>query len=527
MHAWLQTSKIGDILNILPMLASQHRATGEAQNLILSREYAPTVLGLEYVKPIVFDGEWMDYKGALRFAKLQFINVTATQMHGVDVNFQRHCPSVFLDMWRRAGMLHHYDQLPLDIPFTKQELPAPTIFYADHSQSSPFLYREDLYQLLKTQFPDHHILRASSMRLKNIRDFLPYMAAAKAIVSVDTAFLHLSRAVDVPVIAFISSRPDPWRATPWSHKYVLHCRYDAFPTRKQEIIAALNVAVNNLSMAKPDKLPTNRPNAYNATFFRDVDNSPYWIYRYHYDGWKTRLSIDGFECEDIQFPDELADASIEDARTFKFQGKLHISYTVAIAEGGLFKCVQAYGPLELVDGAWRVTKHIVPKLPGNDYSGMQKNWVFFARAQKLFLIYGITGDKQVVHELIGDKVVNTYSMPAPIWGWGEIRGGCTVEYKGMLIRFFHSRVGQGSRHYQFRYYIGASIMELEPPFRTQMVSSFPILAGNEKYVSARTWKPNCALPYGVEVEGDRFTLVGGINDCECFQMKLGWTDLNL
>jgi len=283
-------------------------------------------------------------------------------------------------------------------------------------------------------------------------------------------------------------------------------------------------AVNKISIPEPVIFSTGRRNGYNMTSLNGVN-----IYRYHDADWKTKLAIDDGNgvAKDIRFPSECDEYSLEDARLFTHKGSLHISYTCARTIDGMFRSIQAYGPLEFSGSQWEVKSHIVPKIKGNDFSGMQKNYVPFEIGNKLHFIFGISGQRQIVHELIGDKVVTTYESEAPKWNWGEIRGGAIAKYKDHLLRIFHSRIGGGHKNYDFRYYIGAALMEKEPPFRTVAVSSFPVLAGNERYVDCSHWKPNCCLPYGMETDGTSVKISGGINDCESFTMTLSGGDLHL
>ena len=521
---WIQLGKAGDILSILPLIHDEFTWTKSPVSLMVAKDYASLVSGLDYVNPVIFDGTPSQFKSAYEIARKKFRFVAVPQMHG-DVQFANHGTSVFLDMWKRVGMLHKWDTLPLILPRNQTvEKTSRTIFYADHSQSSPFFYREELYKLIQESFPEHNIIRASSMRLKNILDFLPFMDAAELIVSVDTAFLHLSLACNVPVVAMVADKPSHWHGSPWSKRFAIHCRYSEYPTRVIEITSAMNQAVNNFGVNHPKVVKTGFTAGYNATMV-GVDK---FVYRHHVDGWKTKLAIqDGDTAEMISMPPDCFDFSIEDPRAFSLNGKKHLAYTCSREIDGKWFSIQAYGPM---DGA-RVTKHIVPKYTGNDFSRMEKNWCPFEHDGKLFFIFGnlIKTMEQLVIQVDGENVVKEFKSPAPQWHWGGIRGGAIVQYKGQLVRFFHSRTGKGHKHYEFRYHIGASVMEMEPPFKTVMVSSFPILSGNEKpsLDGCKQWKPNCALPYGASVSGDTFTISGGLNDCEVFKMDLKWKDLNL
>lgn len=532
---WLQIEKFGDLISTLPILHSEFLSTGQPQNFIVHREYASVVEGLDYVTPIIYDGPMWDFKAAYKFAKSKFNHIEVPQVQiqselGKAVEVERKTPSCFLERWRRVGYLEKWDTLPLILPRTsKTTLSGPTIFYADHSQSSPFFEKESLFKLLQDTFPTHQIMRASGMRLKNLRDFLPIMDASDLIVSVETSFLHLSKATVTPTVAMVADAPDPWRGSPYSKHFEFHCRYGDFESRKQELVAAMVRAVNKCKISEPEIVHTWRKNGYNMTLWPTIG----CIYRYHpNESWKTNLCVadkSGLPV-DILFPKECDGLSMEDARFFELGGNPHISYTCSRSEGGKWCSIQAYGELKFNSGNWCVEKHIVPKYGKNDFSTMEKNWCPFVVGGRLFFIYGNlkASMEQVILQMDGDKVVKEHRSPAPAWQYGGIRGGCVIPFKGHLLRMFHSRTGDTNKPLGFRYYIGASLMESEPPFKTVAVSTFPILAGNEKWIpNCHHVKRNVAICYGAIQDGDGFVISGGLNDAESFTMKLSVSDLNL
>lgn len=537
-RCWLMLGKSGDVISVLTILHEEWRRTNEIQNLVVAREYASVAEGLDYVKVTPFLGDWFDFRRGYQFAKMMFDHVEVPMNHGQydlgkPVQFERKTPSTFLDMWNRVGYLEKWDKLPLVLPRTsKTTLSGPTIFYADHSQSSPFFFKDDLHKLIQETFPTHQVMRASGMRLKNLRDFLPVMDASDLIVSVETSFLHLAKATETPIIALSSDQPDPWRGSPYSSKFAFHCRYGDYEARKLELTEAMRRAVNKMGASQPEIIQTAHQHGYNATMI----SANKFVYRYHPErNWRTKLAMvelfEGFGGGGgIQFPKECENYSQEDARYFELNGKPHLSYTCSDAVAGQFRSIQSYGPLEHVDGQWRITKHIVPKYAGNDFSGMQKNYVPIVRDNVLYFIWGNYKPtmEQVVLQMDGDKVVKEHRSPAPTWAWGGIRGGCTIPYRDHILRFFHSRTGDTNKRLGFRYFCGASLLESKPPFRTVAVSTFPILAGNEKFTpNCHHIKENVAICYGVIQDGDGFIISGGLNDCESFTMKLKMGDLNL
>lgn len=518
-EVWIQLGKLGDIISILPILLREYERTGVKPKLMVAEDYATVLEQIDYVDVLVYDGHFQDLKGAVTDAKKKFDRVNVTQVNGSDIVFEHRHPSFQHDMWDRVGMLDHWDSLPLVIkrPPVVCNLKG-FIFFADYSQSSPFFYKDELADLLKKAFPGKKIFRTSEARFNEFFEYLPYMDAADLIVTVDTAFLHLAKATATPIIALVSSRPTPWRGSAWSKRFAFHCRYDDFQFRKGELLDAAVCAVKGVDMICPKVVPTQNRFGYNMTV-STVEGFHVQPYRYHPDSsWKTRLAIGG---KDIAFPKSCAGMSLEDPRFFTLHGKPHLAYVAAIEIGGEFRAVQAYGPLVYKgDSIWAIEKHIIPSWGAQGFEAMEKNWVPFEYDGMLHFIYGIQDARQIVIRNAEGKW-QAMASPAPTWKWGVVRGGCITTYRDNWIRFFHSRIGN-------RYYLGAALMDREPPFRTTMVSHSPIYAGDERYMpGCKHWKANCILPYGVEKSDGRFKVYCGRNDCECVVFNLAYKELNL
>jgi predicted GH43/DUF377 family glycosyl hydrolase len=252
------------------------------------------------------------------------------------------------------------------------------------------------------------------------------------------------------------------------------------------------------------------------------------IYRHHdRNDWRTSLAIvlKSGETHPLHVADSIKDYSIEDARAFVLNGKPHASYTVGNAIHGLFSSYVAYGEITEKDGVWSIG-HIQPKLNGNNFTKMQKYWCPFVNDGKVYFIYGNENENQIVLQMDGEKVQTEHKSPAPKWSNGPIRGGCVMPHGEHLLRFFHSRADYSKT--DFRYFVGASLMEGKPPFTTISVGKGSIIYGNECFTpDCSHWKKNVAFPLGVYKEGDRFMLTVGINDCQCAIVELAEKQLRL
>lgn len=234
--------KSGDILSILPILYAEWKETGRHPSLIVSKDYSALPRCLDWLDVEEYAGSF-DYLGdALKWAKKKGKVDFIPQQHSVGsypIPSRKH-PSFQYDQWDRCGRLHQWGKLPLILPRTgnaQKPDEGPYILYADHSQSSPFDHREDLFLELEKTFPSHSIVRCSSMRLPLLLDFLSLMDGAELIVTIDTSFLHLSAATDTPVICLVTDKPGLWWGSAHHPRMSLHVRYSDYQSRKREIIS--------------------------------------------------------------------------------------------------------------------------------------------------------------------------------------------------------------------------------------------------------------------------------------------------
>jgi predicted GH43/DUF377 family glycosyl hydrolase len=521
MKAFVQLKKVGDILSILPILYAQ-APFNEKVPLIVSKECASLLDGVSYVEPIVYAGSSEDLRGAIAFAKKSYSHVINLQMHGIEP--VRTTPSFQLDQYARVGMVDKFHDLPLVIdqrnPDRESELvhsligDQPVILFADHSQSSPFLPKEELAKLLRKNFPGHKVIRLSEVRCSRFFDMLGLYDAAKCLVTVETSHLHLSKASAVPVFALAAGG---WRGSAYSPRFKFFMRYAEWDRRKADLIKAVRDFIEGKE--SPKVVTENVPDfGYNLSML-EHNGITLKAWRVHTrNDWRTELFING---EKMKVDSKLKDFSIEDARIFVYQNRFHAAYVVSTTINGQFRSYMAYGKIE-----GDTLEHIRINIVGNDHTELQKNWVPFVHENKLYFIYGINGKEQIVLQVDGDRVVSRHNSPAPEWDHGQIRGGVILPYKNSLLRFFHSRVTYPDK--TLRYFVGASILESKPPFRTLKVCSRPILEGHELFVSgARFWKSNVVFPLGATVLDDKITLSMGVNDSQCATVELEENDLNL
>ena len=174
-----------------------------------------------------------------------------------------------------------------------------------------------------------------------------------------------------------------------------------------------------------------------------------------------------------------------------------------------------------------------PAYGQNDGEHMEKNWVWFVQHNRIHFIYQ-RSPRQIVVEWSG-AFVTQHETPGPRWPYGPIRGGTTpIPHEGKLLSFFHSRLSNDLNPNPHRYFIGACLMDPNPPFATVALSRKPVLYGSEvddlqpaerKTVTA--YFPKVVFPLGLVARPGHWLLSLGVNHCECVIAKISPKDLHL
>lgn len=224
--------------------------------------------------------------------------------------------------------------------------------------------------------------------------------------------------------------------------------------------------------------------------------------------------------------------SFEDPRFFMHQQALHMSFVKSVWPVMPPNCMMQYA--RLVEGQkWMVENLKQDDFQKNDGSGLQKNWLYFEHRGELFCIYE-SSPKQTVFK-VSEQIDTVWETNRPHWRWGDVKGGTVpVPYEGKLLRFFHSTLDNEPYPYRRRYYIGAMLMEPEPPFTVLRVSIEPIIRGSElddldddSRRSCVHFKPKVCFPCGLVETDGAWLLSMGINDSSCVIAKIKPENLKL
>jgi predicted GH43/DUF377 family glycosyl hydrolase len=409
----------------------------------------------------------------------------------------------------------------------------PMVLVAPKGKSAPFEHAECLVEYLKDELPDCNVVDLSKIQAERVYDLLGLFDYAAILVSIDTMHLHLSRASKVPVAALV--RDDvPWKGSPWRPSHVFHCRYSEFMVRAKELSEVCKRVVAGERLPDLRRIDGLTAHNYNPSVIKRAD-SLLVAYRWHPNpkDCRTKLALAEVDQKNgkiitnqpITLPEYYRHMSFEDPRLFTFNGHLHISYTVSRIPAKPAYCIVQYGRLVYEDGSLMIRDEQQPAFGRNDWTGQEKNFVFFEHEKDLFFLYQNSPVQTVVHALSGARFESEF----PDWAWGDPHGGTTpLRYEdGLWIRFFHSRTMTGPKPWPWRYYMGAAIMEDRPPFKTVAISRHPILVGNEGYAKPYPFKPKVVFSGGAIALGGKYVVSVGVNDSESCLVSLDRNQLNL
>ena len=284
-----------------------------------------------------------------------------------------------------------------------------------------------------------------------------------------------------------------------------------------------------------------KPFGYNPSIAR-IGGRMFMAYRWHEEDTPATSIVmaqiddhwNPLETVEIRVPKGGGIQSIDDPRLFVYEGELHISYVASTWPDKTPKSTVHYARLARDGQFWTLIDSTRIDYGKNDGTAMEKNWIFFERDQKLFCIYH-NDPQQVVLQVVGDQVITEHKSPTPHWPWGKIHGGTVpMPYKDKLLRFFHTRLDNEPAPTRWRYYMGACLMNPEPPFEIVQVCREPIARGSEaddltdlQRSSCIHHKKSVVFPGGCVQDGNDFLVSIGINDCECAVARIAESDLKL
>lgn len=254
-NLYIQLARLGDQLNLLPLLWRDAQEGGRSA-MMVQEQYLPH-LENSYCDILPWKGDTHDIQGAVAEAS-KLGKPTCTQVLGPPDMVRKWtyepaglehavCTSYQKDAWRVAKRLGDWDYcfpLVFDrrspereyklIPKSKKRF----IIASLDGISSPFPYKALVLELLK--LTGCNIIDLSTIKAERFYDLLGLYERARCLVAIDSAPLHLSRAVpELPVVALANDKPMLWNGSSWRPQFIWYCRYSDFPARAHEMVNAI------------------------------------------------------------------------------------------------------------------------------------------------------------------------------------------------------------------------------------------------------------------------------------------------
>lgn len=273
---YVQLGATGDIISILPLLHDEAHKSGEAVRLMVAKDYSGLLEGCSYIEPVIFDGPHFAINLACEQASalsngagvkcLQVkgpraeVEQWAWKPAGIDTSGKM-TPSFEMEAWRIAGRLNDWPKdLPLVFDRRSKEREEklfdtisdkPLILLALEGTSSPFEHADLLAELVTGKFGEG----AQVMRLPKVERFYDLLAlyeVARCLIAIDSAPLHLARAVPkLPVVALTNDKPLLWHGSAWRPQFCFYCRYSDWPKRATEMLRAISYCEHIIPQGDP------------------------------------------------------------------------------------------------------------------------------------------------------------------------------------------------------------------------------------------------------------------------------------
>ncbi len=244
----VQLGRYGDILNILPVAKHIHDRDGKKPVLMVAKAYASILNAVSYVEPHVYNGDYSRLTEAIEIANAHYSNVIVSQIYGTGFAITPMQPSFNTESWRSAGYLPFWDRLPLLLDLRdrareeallqslKFDQDKPNVLLSFTGYSSPLETAEQILDDLHFRW-DHLInfILLDKVKAVEVYDLLEVMEQADAMITIDTATLHLARACKIPYIALVASGPWIWHGSTPSENCRLALRYNEAIIRRQDV----------------------------------------------------------------------------------------------------------------------------------------------------------------------------------------------------------------------------------------------------------------------------------------------------
>lgn len=232
----INLGRIGDNINLLPVLYSEHLA-GRKPTIVTSQKYSDIFDGVTYCDVKRYSGDPVELShaiglcGGLPDLRLAQVFMNQDQLH-LESSFAKESYRLgrFKELWRKFP--YEFDNRSpererqlLDQIFPNIGDIQPFIAVALDGVSSPFANSEHILNGLRQRFSEYKIVDLSTIKAEKFYDILGILDAASCLVTIDTAHLWLSNVSKCPVVTLVN---DGWRGSPPPVTSIASFRYSDY-----------------------------------------------------------------------------------------------------------------------------------------------------------------------------------------------------------------------------------------------------------------------------------------------------------
>lgn len=568
--------KYGDLINLAPAFQAMKARDGSPPIVMVSEAFGSVLDGLSYVIPWKVPLDWKaDVTRASIEAGHHYEAIVPQEwlLSGVDVFpvNEQDIPTCQHLMWHRLGF-NEQQMMSLEVEFDQRDLgrekqlasrvanwKKPVVLINLEGESCPFGFAPEVIQVLQ---PLRHLVDfvdLARVKADKIYDLLGLYERAAALITVDTATLHLAGVGTIPYVALVN---DGWsRAVP-KGQCVLELSYSQVLSRIWEIpeivqhlarIKGSQKTATHYDCDNPPSVLHQQP----SYAVRLIDELPGAGVEYlncgllEHKGRRFLVprrcaskpgfsfgfnSVVAFEMSGrriigpeipITLISVAPDEHFEDPRIVSFEGRIFLSCCNFVwgtmwsgSHQVLFELTEHFEAFKRWDILYGKNGNWIDR-----NTGMEKNWLFFFHEGRPHMVY-TTEPMEVVEMDWNFNAVKTHRTTSHLnWPWGEPRGGTPpILMGGEYWTFFHS----SHRWHETgtaRYHMGFMAFEARPPFRKTRFIKLPILSGSSQDRWAHS-KPVTVFPCGATYQPNGTWLVTfGINDLYCGLAEIPHSDL--
>lgn len=238
---FIQLGRYGDLIQLLPAWYSIFQRTQAEPIVMVSTDYADLFDGVSYIQPFPIHGHWFTqvpfardlakqhFGGAIipqwwhetdraeEILKEQSEGATVLQCHGINwgVDMAKN-PNYGTSMWWRCGFTPE-EMMTLPLVFDKRDLAReqrlaetyfnfkqspPIVLYNFTGISSPFAFVPEVMKVMLEFSSKFKFVDLGKVRAQKIFDVIGLMDRAIAMITIDTATLHLAPASQIRYLAY-------------------------------------------------------------------------------------------------------------------------------------------------------------------------------------------------------------------------------------------------------------------------------------------------------------------------------------